>query len=156
MVEIIRNREWLTSGLTYTGMMDKTAGFEELEHTADWSLRIWGGSMAELLEAGAKGLMSLMGVRTRPDGRSVRHVELHSSDREGLLVVWLEDVLFALESRAVAPARLSITAADTWLQADLEEAPAGPAEKPIKAVTYHRLKVEATATGLEAILVVDV
>lgn len=131
-------------------------GFEELEHTADWSLRVWGPSMGSLLEAAAKGMLSLMAVRTRADGRSLRHVELQSQDGEGLMVAWLEDLLFALESRQVVPSRIEISADETWLRADIEETPASPPEKPVKAVTYHGLKVEATPAGLQATLVFDV
>jgi protein archease len=136
-------------------MMDR-AGFEELEHTADWSLRIWGPTMAALLESGVTGLMALMGLRVLAAGGTERQVELHSQDPESLLVAWLEDLLFALETRQVAPGRIKLTAGDTWLRATLEEVPAGPIGKPVKAVTYHQLKIETTPSGLEAVVVLDV
>jgi SHS2 domain-containing protein len=131
-------------------------GFEELEHTADWSLRIWGKSMADLLAAAARGMLALMVVEAQPSKGTSRSIDMHAEDRESLLVAWLEDLLFELETRHVAPVQLALEAGDDWLHASLMEVPCPAPQKPIKAVTFHNLEVNQTADGLEAQIVFDV
>jgi SHS2 domain-containing protein len=131
-------------------------GFEELEHMADWSLRIWGATMAELLTAATRGMLALMGVDVLRPNSGARPVEIASDDRESLLVAWLDDVLFNLETRHVIPAEVALEAGDDWLRATIVEAPSPETHNPIKAVTFHDLEVVESAAGLEARLVFDV
>jgi SHS2 domain-containing protein len=132
------------------------AGFEELEHTADWSLRIWGGTMAELLTAAARGMLALMVVETPRSTGTIRPIDMRAEDRESLLVAWLEDLLFQLETRHVVPVELALEAGDDWLRGSLVEAPCPAPQKAIKSVTFHNLEVNEFAEGLEAQLVFDV
>jgi len=66
-----------------------SGGFEELEHTADWALRVRGRDLAELLVNAANGMMELAGVQTASAAGTIRKLELTSLDRESLLVDWL-------------------------------------------------------------------
>jgi SHS2 domain-containing protein len=131
-------------------------GFEEIEHTADWSLRLWGDTMADLLAAAARGMLALTGVEAIPGGRASRQLEIQAADREELLVSWLERLLFELETQSVIPVELTLEAGDTWLRAALVESKAGAPQKPIKAITFHDLEVKQGKDGLEARIVFDV
>ncbi|MGH9650946.1 MAG: archease, partial [Terriglobales bacterium] len=101
-----------------------TGGFEELEHTADWALRVRGRDLAELLVNAANGMMELAGVQTSAGAGPERKLELTSPDRESLLVDWLHELLLALELRSVAfkHIRLTVTG-DRGLIATFQEVP---------------------------------
>lgn len=132
-------------------------GYEELEHTADWALRVRGRDLAELLVNAANGMMELAGVQTASAAGTFRKLELTSLDRESLLVDWLHELLLALELRGVAfkHIRLKVTG-DLSLTATFREVPLTSLAKPIKAVTYNELLIEEGPKGLFATVVFDV
>lgn len=131
-------------------------GYEELEHTADWSLRIWGKSMADLLQSGARGMLAMMNAKPEPLTGSMRNIALKADDREALIVAWLDELIFRLELQRTVPIQIDLEAGDDWLRASVIEAPCASPQKPIKAVTFHGLNVVETPEGLEAVLVFDV
>ncbi|MGH2620927.1 MAG: archease [Anaerolineales bacterium] len=134
-----------------------TGGFEELEHTADWALRVRGRDLAELLVNAANGMMELAGVQTSAGAGPERKLELTSPDRESLLVDWLHELLLALELRSVAfkHIRLAVTG-DRGLIATFQEVPLISIAKPIKAVTYNELNIVESPQGLSTTVVFDV
>ncbi len=135
----------------------KKEPFEELEHTADWALRVRAADFATLLQRAAQGMLQLVDVRpAAPEGQP-RTLELEGVDREDLLVRWLEEFLYALEARG---ATFVVEALEVQggrhLKARLREVPATPPRKDIKAVTYHGLEIRPVEGGLEATIVFDV
>lgn len=131
--------------------------FEEVEHTADWSLRVTGADLEDLLVNAARGMLHLLDVQPQPGQLQKTEIRLEAPDRESLLVSWLEELLFAMEMR-----RITYIEFDLELKGDLElvafvtEAPAGDLRKHIKAVTYNALEVIETEEGFETTLVFDV
>ncbi|MFN7036422.1 MAG: archease [Bellilinea sp.] len=132
------------------------AGFEELQHTADWALRVWAPDRAELFRQAALGMNTLMGLNfeEEPGGR----VDLHltAEDDESLLVSFLNEILFYLEIDRIGFEDFPLKLNGNRLDAELWGKPIRSIEKPIKAVTFHNLVVERGADGLEARLVFDV
>ena len=136
--------------------MHAAQGHRELEHTADWALEVWAPDLAALLEEAARGMYRLMGVVLAAGPRQRRRLELAGADRESLLVDFLAELLYLVESEGLAFDTLGLEAADGRLAASLEGAPITSHAKDIKAVTYHRLEIRDTATGLETRIVFDV
>ena len=63
--------------------------FEEIEHTADWALRVRGRDLGELLVNAARGMVSLMISNPPATPLNVdRNIEIDSIDAESLLVDW--------------------------------------------------------------------
>ena len=148
---------WVGRG-GYTGGV-KDPGFEEVDHTADWAIRLRGKDLDELLANAARGLLRLTGAQPRPGARPGRWrtLKLTAGDREALLVSWLEELVFGMETRGVTYTDLEVRSlGGTRLTARLREAKAAIAGRRIKAVTYHDLKIEATPEGLTATVVFDV
>lgn len=112
--------------------------------------------MVELMTAAARGMLALMVVEAPRSKGTTRRIDMRAEDREGLLVAWLEDLLFQLETRQVVPVDLALESGDDWLRGSLVETPCSPPQKPIKAVTFHNLEVNEFAGRLEAQLVFDV
>jgi len=131
--------------------------FEELDHTADWALRVQGRDLSELCLHAATAMLAVSGARPATGNGERHEVALRAPDAESLLVRWLEEILYALEVRRTLPTRITLTVSpDLALRATWDEAPLESIEKPIKAVTYHGLEVRRLADQLEATIVFDV
>ncbi len=113
--------------------------------------------MSELCLVAASAMMAACGARPEKGPMAERQLELRAEDREGLLVVWLEEILFSIETRRRVPVRIEVLVTPQLnLVAQWTDAPLGGVEKPIKAVTYNDLTVLETEGGLETTVVFDV
>ncbi|MCH7610714.1 MAG: archease [Chloroflexi bacterium] len=131
--------------------------YEELEHTADWALRVQGRDLPALFVNAALGMMELAGVRTGDEPGEVRRIELQALDKESLLVDWLHELLVALELEQLAfrEIELQITGGKK-LVGTFQAVPIISMDKPVKAVTYNELLIQESPDGLEATVVFDV
>lgn len=130
--------------------------FEEIPHTADWSFRAFGKDLRELFENAAFAIFALEGAEP---GKSkiARVVNVTGIDYESMLVNWLTELLWLQESNRETYHRFQIESiTPTNLRAQVFGAPITRLNKVIKAVTYHNLKIEQTANGWQATVVVDV
>lgn len=135
-----------------------SSGFEDLDHTADWAIRLHGRDLSDLLCQAAAAFLSLANPEPAHRASAERaRVHLHAPDREALLVGWLEELNYLLEAKGQYPLRIGLVAApDLHLLADLDLAHVASPGRPVKAVTYHDLHVADTPDGLEATVVFDV
>ncbi|HEY42908.1 MAG TPA: archease [Anaerolineae bacterium] len=132
-------------------------GYEEIEHTADWALRVRGNNLEELFRNAALGMLQLAGVEPREGLAQKRLIELQATDSEGLLVTWLEEILFILESEDVTFTEFDLRLeGNTRLTATVQEAPLMNIKEHIKAVTYHNLRIARMENGFEVTVVFDV
>ncbi len=131
-------------------------GYREIEHTADWELEVWAPDLATLLEQAAEGMYRLMGVELAVGERIERQLDMVADDPEALLVDFLGELLFFVESQGLAFDRLDLEVADLRMHARLEGATVTSQAKEIKAVTYHRLEVIETDSGWQTRIVFDV
>ncbi len=131
--------------------------FREIEHTADWALEVWAPTLAQLFVEAARGMQSLAGAQAGSgDARELRLV-LSALDAEGLLVAWLQELLFYTEADGLVFDAFEIEAlTETRLLARVSGRPAGRLDKAIKAVTYHNLAIRPTLDGFRVTLVFDV
>ena len=136
------------------------AAFEEVEHTADRALRIFGSDLRELLINAARGMNSLMVKETTASSATAEKtvaVELEAMDAEELLVDWLNELAFWAEMEMLVFDRFNLhEVTPTYLNASISGSKVQQLEKHIKAVTYHNLAVIRTAGGLSATVVFDV
>jgi len=135
--------------------------FELFEHTADVGLRVRAGDLNRLFEDAAQALFSA--ILADPD--SAKPVEEMVFNIEGtryddLLFDWLSELLFTFATRHVVFADFSVRVHKAGLAAIVRGEPIDPARHElgaeIKAITYHGLKVEQTADGWLAEVIVDV
>lgn len=132
--------------------------FEEVEHTADWALRVRGAGLPELLVNAARGMAGL--IAADPDAipsAEERRLELEAYDAESLLVTWLSELAYWAEAESLVFTRFHLErVSPTALTATVRGGRVSPLQKHIKAVTYHNLEIIKTETGLEATIVFDV
>ena len=65
------------------------SGFEEIQHTADWAIKVWAPRFADLLEQAALGMNQLMAVKIDLQPAVEREFTLSADDGESLLVASL-------------------------------------------------------------------
>jgi SHS2 domain-containing protein len=130
------------------------AGFELLEHTADVGIRAHGATVEEAFEQATRGLAEVLGA-LEPEGRSggpgeLVAVEVSAADPGGLLVDWLNEVLWLRETRDAWLAGVQVDrVGEGTAVGSVRFSPGDPAPDGtfVKAVTYHRLRVEPGPGG---------
>jgi SHS2 domain-containing protein len=136
----------------------KTAGFEEVPHTADVELHVWGEDLPTLFRQAAQGMFQLLGIEEDSQEESIhRDLSLEAMDNEGLLILFLEELLYhiAEENIAYSIDQLSISP-DNKLNASLSGREIAGYRRDIKAVTYHYLDIRRYQGGLEVNIVFDI
>jgi SHS2 domain-containing protein len=130
---------------------------EEIEHTADWAIRVKGKTIEALFENAALGMLHLIQTTSKLEKMEIKTIELNAIDDETLLVTWLEEILFHLETSEVTFSKIDVQSVkDGFLKAVVHEERLDNMKKEIKAVTFSDLKIEATNEGLVTTIVFDV
>jgi protein archease len=131
-------------------------GIQEVEHTADCAIRIWADDLQSLVAEAAHGMNLVSGLKIRSGSRVQRVVSVQAPDAEGLLVQFLTELIFAQEHENLGFSEFGIQMARGRLTGRLTGGLLESIAKPIKAVTYHNLRIEQTVRGYETEIVFDV
>jgi len=132
-------------------------GFEEIPHTADWSVRVWAQDLPSLLAESARAMNALAGTVTDPGPRVERAFASEGPDIESLLVAFLSELVYYQEQdHGLAFDTFDIGMSDRQISVTMEGSQITSVDKAIKAVTYHNLKIEETSRGYEVVIVFDV
>ena len=131
-------------------------GFEEISHTADWSVRVWAQDLPSLFAESARAMNALAGTVTGQSPRAKREFMSEGPDVESLLVAFLSELVYYQEQENLAFDTFYIWMSDQKISVTMEGTQITSVDKAIKAVTYHNLKVEETARGVEVVIVFDV
>ena len=141
-----------------SGHNELSGGYEIVDHTADWALRVYGSNLTNLLRSAALGMSSLLVADLASSPLEVsRDLTLEAFDAETLLVDWLSELAYLAEE-----AQLVFREFHLWnvtsqrMTARIRGGRAPELQKHIKAVTYHELSIEQTDSGLTATIVFDV
>ncbi len=130
--------------------------FEEIEHTADLALRVYGRDVKELFANAAQGMFALM-AEPSEEPACEREVSLETTDYESLLVDWLNELIYLHEVEGETYSQFAIeTLSPRKLQAHVTGGPTKSKTRAIKAATFHELAIKETANGLVATIVFDV
>ena len=135
--------------------------YEFFEHTADLGLRARAPDLEGLFAEAGLGLFSVI-VDNLDEVRATRTIDIRieGRDRVYLLFDWLHELLVTFDTR-----RLVLRQFHVRLRADGLDAQAlGEELDPdrhrllheVKAITYHGLKLEQTASGWQAEVIVDI
>ena len=131
-------------------------GFEEISHTADWSVRVWAQDLPSLFAEAARAMNSLSGTLTGNSRRVERTFESEAPDSESLLVAFLSELVYYQEQENLAFDKFELEVKSKKLTVEMEGAQIISLDKAIKAVTYHDLRIEKTDQGVETTIVFDV
>ncbi|UCG22769.1 MAG: archease [Chloroflexota bacterium] len=141
-----------------SALSESAGGFEIVDHTADWALRIYGGSLSDLLLNAALGMSALLVSDLYSVPLSVeRDLELDAFDAETLLVDWLSELAYAAEDEGLVFREFQLrNISPNHLEACIRGGRPPALEKHIKAVTYNELAIQKTETGYTVTVVFDV
>ncbi len=136
-------------------------GFEIFAVTADKGIRAWGRDVAEVFKNAARGMWSLMVEPGAARPLRMLPVKVEASDREALLVAWLNELLYLHEVEGFVAADFRVSrVTDTGMEAEVWGETMNRRRHSlvghVKAATYHLLHVVPTDGGWEAQVVVDV
>ena len=131
-------------------------GFEEIPHTADWSIHVWADNLEGLLAESARGMNWLAGTELVHEPRIMKTFETEGSDEESLLVAFLSELVYYAEQENLGFDDFDIQIKNGRLKAELRGAPLKSLSKAIKAVTWHKLEIKETTRGVEVEIVFDV
>ena len=134
----------------------KNKGFEEIPHTADWAMRVWADDLPSLFEEAAYGMNTLARIKLADEAQVKKHFEAEAADSEALLVAFLSELIYYQEQENLGFSKFDIRIINSRISVDMEGAQIKSVDKAIKAATYHDLKIQKTARGLEVEIVLDV
>src|SRR5438067_2445173 len=131
-------------------MVQRDAGYEILEHTADAAIRAWGHSPGEAFSQAAQGMFAIV-LGADPSEWAAhqaesRRIEAHAEEWDDLLVNWLSELVFTFDTEGfVVQHAIFDTCAPSDCSSTVYGFTLGEDEQPggvgIKAVTYHLLEV---------------
>ena len=121
--------------------------FEIIDHTADVGIVAYGADVSQAFANAARALFSL--ITELDDVAEVLHrdVELTATDEEGLLVAWLNELIYIFDTENIIFKRFDIIKLNnTQLKArsygEKVDKSKHKLKTGVKAATYHMLKVD--------------
>ncbi len=135
--------------------------YQVFEHTADLGLQITAPDLDTLFVEAARGLFSLI-VENFSTVKPLQAVEikLQETDLNYLLVDWLRELLFTFDSQHLLFCEFEVKVEENGLQAvargETLDTDRHITDHEVKAITYHELKVEQTAQGWLAEVIIDI
>ena len=136
--------------------MSIPANFVEVEHTADWAIRVRGTTLPDLFVNAATGMYSLVAdLSFAPTVE--REIVVKGMDAEALLVNWLNELIYHTEMDGEVFCEFRVESFQpTHLRATVRAGRGIELKKEIKAVTFHNLQIVSTDSGYEVTVVFDV
>jgi SHS2 domain-containing protein len=134
---------------------------ELFDHTADLGLRVQAATLEELLAEAGHGLLAML-VANPQDVRTLqtRMITINETEPAYLLFDWLSELLFAFEREKLLLSEFELKLLNHALTATCCGEPMDTSrhqmEHEVKAITYHGLRVEQTAAGWHAEVIVDI
>jgi len=135
--------------------------FEIFDHTADQGIRAYGNTMEEVFLNAAKAFSYLSTDPEKVEIKEEFEIELSNSEKEELLVDWLNELIFLQDTEGVFLVKFEINTLETPVLRAKVYGEKMDRNKHIfgsclKAATYHYLKLEKTDKGWEAQIIFDV
>ena len=144
-------------------MSDARFEVHEIEHTADWAIRVRAPDLAGLFAGAATGMFALLTPLVGVAPAATWEFRHDAIDAETLLVDWLNELLFEADRRQIVFARFDIAllqaepgAPAASLSGVASGGPAKTLSKAIKAVTFSGLHIVHDGAGCTVDIVFDV
>ncbi len=134
---------------------------ETFDHTADLGLRVRAADLDTLFAEAAEALFGVI-VEDLASVRPERALEitLSGDDREYLLFDWLRTLLYHFDAEHLLFSRFEVHVSAAGLEGSAWGEPLDrnrhELSHEVKAITYHGLKVEQTAEGWLAEVIIDI
>ena len=120
--------------------------FEFIDHTADVGIVAYGGSISQAFANAARALFSLITELDLVEEVLYRDIELTAPDEEGLLVEWLNELIYLFDTEYIVFKRFDVSVLNnSQLRArsygEKVDSSRHQLKTGVKAATYHMLVV---------------
>ena len=130
--------------------------YEEIDHTADLALRVWGEEFYSLLDHSAHGMYHLLGITANHTYPVEWMFMIEDGSRECMLVDFLSEVLYLCEDKKFVFNKFQYCHSDGNLKVNATGFQKVSMKRMIKAVTFHNLEIKETEFGFETTITFDV
>ena len=134
--------------------------FEYIDHTADVGIRVEAPTLEDIFETAGLAFTELVTTVASIDCREKRRFQLEEGDIETLLVSWLQELLYLLDTEDLVFGRFQVKLDNFSLEAvawgDVFDPNIHTMKTEIKAVTYHQLEVTRSDRGWQAQIIFDI
>ncbi len=129
-----------------------------VDHPGELHLRVRAESLGEVMVEAGRALGTLqLGQRRASGNVPWMEIEVHSTDREALLVDWLNDLIYRAETDGWIPLEFTIReVSDRHLSVRARGGMVNERPALVKAATLHGVRIQPVSEGLEADVVFDV
>lgn len=134
--------------------------YRRIAHTADLGIFVRGADLDELFSGAAWAVTDV--ILDAPAVRAVdaREVKVGGSSAEHLLIRWLSELLFLWETKLFVGSRFDVrcdgeNALSARIEGETYDAERHEFKTEVKAITFHRLRVQKTARGWRAFFILD-
>lgn len=135
--------------------------FDFIEHTADVGIIAYGVELNEAFANAAYAMFTLIADLEEVQEQVSREIEVQAEDQESLVVIWLNELLYLLDTEGIVFKRFEIT----WLDENSLKAKAygEPLDAGrhnirggVKAATYYMLRVAKDNDGYSVQVIFDI
>jgi SHS2 domain-containing protein len=139
------------------------AGYEFFEHTADVGAVVRGATLPRLFENAARALFDLLCDRRTVRPRRTVRIVVQGSSLEDLLVRWLSELLYRLETEDLVFSSFAVERVDRLrlrargrARGETIDRARHRLRREIKAVTYHQIRLVRGRSAWRVRIVFDV
>ncbi len=129
-----------------------------LEHTADVQVECRAGAFEDLLREASGAFYEITLEHTSDDTSAARDIDILGASQEELMVRWLHEILFLLETERFVATRYVFDESDEGrVKALLEGYICSPEERAqeVKGIAYHGLRIQEEPDGVSASVIFD-
>ena len=135
--------------------------YEQIPHTADIALRVYGNDLKELFINAAYGMFDVIADLEGLKVSVSIDVNLEAPSKEELLVCWLDELIYNFYTKGIIFFNFDVSfISEKHIMAKASGRHVGENKNrlktEIKAATYHDLQIKETTEGLSADIVFDV
>lgn len=135
--------------------------YEQIEHTGDVGIKVYGSSLSDIFINAAAGMFEVLLETKKSEVTLADEIEVTGDNHEELLVNWLSELnyIFITENKVFSKFEISRITATELVGVALGEKfnPYNHIVKTeIKAVTYHEIYIKQLASRWEAQVIFDI
>lgn len=139
----------------------ETKNWEEVDISGDVGLRVWGNSLAGLFRNAAEGMYSLVADTDLVEAGSEISVNAESESIEGLLVAFLNELIFQFDTHGFIGKEIRIRditdhSVNATIRGDENGEMTGNGHLLLKAATYHNISVREAGGKWTAFVMFDI
>jgi len=136
-------------------------GFEIIDISGDAGIRVIGDDLKELFKSAAEGMYNLITDISGIEPRQAVRTSLSSRSTEGLLVSWLNELIFYFDAygfigKEIEIKEISDKTIDAIIRGEEFDTSRHERRLLVKAATYHNLKIIKEDRRLKAEVIFDI